>query len=86
MVSSSLEQLMQAASKDPSMALIGSSLTRGTFALMANKNITSVPGLKGKRVAVSQIGDAPYGYLIATLTLPSLDMSILRHLRRSARA
>src|SRR5215813_2797957 len=39
MVNSSLEQLMQAASKDGSLGLIGSSLNRGTFALIANKNI-----------------------------------------------
>src|SRR6266700_5144561 len=37
MVNSSLEQLMQAASKDGSMVLVGSSLNRGVFSLMANK-------------------------------------------------
>jgi ABC-type nitrate/sulfonate/bicarbonate transport system substrate-binding protein len=67
MVNSSLEQLMQAAMKDTSMSLVGSSLNRGTFALMATKDITSVPQLKGKRIAVTQIGDAPYGYVIAIL-------------------
>src|SRR5579872_6862217 len=45
MVNSSLEQLMQAASKDGSMVLIGSSLNRGVFALMAAKNITSIKEL-----------------------------------------
>ena len=72
MVNSSLEQLMQAASKDGSMSLIGSSLNRGTFALMANKSITSVAGLKGKRVAVSQMGDAPYGYIVTILAQAGL--------------
>jgi len=67
MVNSSLEQLMEAASKDGSLVLIGSSLNRGMFALMANKNITNVKALKGKRIAVGQIGDAPYGYLMALL-------------------
>src|SRR3979409_2340238 len=37
MVNSSLEQMMQAAMKDGTFSLIGSSLNRGTFALMANK-------------------------------------------------
>ncbi len=37
MVNSSLEQLMQAASQDGSLVLMGSSLNRGMFALMANK-------------------------------------------------
>ncbi len=67
MVNSSLEQLMQAASKDGSLVLIGSSLNRGMFALMANKDIASVKALKGKRLAIGQVGDAPYGYLVALL-------------------
>ncbi|HVH27824.1 MAG TPA: ABC transporter substrate-binding protein [Vicinamibacterales bacterium] len=73
MVNSSLEQLMQAASKDGSMSLVGSSLNRGTFALMASKEIGSVEALKGKRVAISQVGDAPYGYIIAILSKAGLS-------------
>ncbi len=68
MVNSSLEQLMQAASKDGSLVLVGSSLNRGTFALMADKNITKVEQLKGKKIAVSQVGDGPYGYVVAILS------------------
>jgi len=67
MVNSSLEQLMQAASKDGSMVLTGSSLNRGMFALMAAKDINSIKDLKGKRIAIGQIGDAPYNYLLALL-------------------
>src|SRR4051812_10163791 len=67
MVNSSLEQLMQAASKDGSMVLMGSSLNKGMFALMANKSIPDIKSLKGKRVAVGQVGDAPYGYLVSLL-------------------
>jgi ABC-type nitrate/sulfonate/bicarbonate transport system substrate-binding protein len=67
MVNSSLEQLMQAASKDGSLVLVGSSLNRGVFALMANKNIATIKDLKGKRIAIGQVGDAPYGYLVALL-------------------
>lgn len=68
MVNSSLEQLMQAASKDGSMVLIGSALNRGVFALMAKKDINSIKDLKGKKIAVSQVGDAPYGYLVDLLS------------------
>jgi ABC-type nitrate/sulfonate/bicarbonate transport system substrate-binding protein len=67
MVNSSLEQLMQAASKDGSLVLVGSSLNRGVFALMARKDIQSIKDLKGKRVAIGQVGDAPYGYLVTLL-------------------
>src|ERR1700758_5131986 len=73
MVNSSLEQLMQAASRDGSLVLVGSSLNRGMFALMANKNIPNVKALKGKRIAIGQIGDAPYGYLIALLGKSGLN-------------
>ena len=73
MVNSSLDQLMQAASKDGSLVLVGSALNRGTFALMAAKNIASVKDLRGKRIAVSQVGDAPYGYLLALLSKSGLS-------------
>jgi ABC-type nitrate/sulfonate/bicarbonate transport system substrate-binding protein len=73
LVNSSLEQMMQAASKDGSLALVGSSLNRGTFALLASKGITDVKALKGKKVAISQVGDAPYGYLVAILSKAGLS-------------
>ena len=73
MVNSSLEQMMQAAMKDGSLSLVGSSLNRGTFALMSSKQINDVKGLKGKKVAVSQVGDAPYGYVVAILSKAGLS-------------
>ncbi len=72
LVNSSLEQLMQAASKDGSMVLVGSSLNKGTFALMARKDLASMKDLKGKRIAVGQVGDAPYGYVVALLAKAGL--------------
>ncbi len=72
MVNSSLEQLMQAASKDGSMVLIGSALNRGVFALMARKEINTIQELKGKKIAVGAVGDAPYGYLVDLLSKSGL--------------
>lgn len=72
MVNSSLEQMMQAASKDGSLKIVGSSLNRGTFALLSKKDIKSVEALKGKRIAISQIGDGPYGYVVAILAKAGL--------------
>ncbi len=72
MVNSSLEQLMQAADKDGSFVLFGSSLNRGMFALMAAKDIATIKDLKGKRIAIGQVGDAPYGYLLALLATGGL--------------
>ena len=68
MTNSSMEQALQASSRDPnSLVMMGSTLNKGAFALMAPKTIKSPKELKGKRLAVSQIGDAPYNYTLALL-------------------
>jgi len=66
MTNYTLEQAMQAASKDGSLVAYGSSFKKSLFALMS-KNAASVKDLKGKRIGVSQIGDAPYNYAIGIL-------------------
>src|SRR5678816_3045025 len=69
MTNSSMEQALQASSRDPSaLVSVGSFLNKGAFALMAAKNIGSVKDLKGKRIAVAQVGDAVYNYTIAFLS------------------
>jgi ABC-type nitrate/sulfonate/bicarbonate transport system substrate-binding protein len=72
MTNYTMEQAMQAASKDGSMVLLASSFKKSLFALMANKNIASVKDLKGKRVGISQIGDAPYNYAIGLISKAGL--------------
>jgi ABC-type nitrate/sulfonate/bicarbonate transport system substrate-binding protein len=68
MTNYTLEQAMQAASKDASLVAVGSGYKKGLWALMASKDIGGSPrDLKGKRVGVSQIGDAPYNYTVALL-------------------
>jgi ABC-type nitrate/sulfonate/bicarbonate transport system substrate-binding protein len=62
-----LEQAMLASSKDASLVMIGSPYRKSLFALMAAKDVPSVRGLKGKRLGVSQLGDAPYNYAVALL-------------------
>jgi ABC-type nitrate/sulfonate/bicarbonate transport system substrate-binding protein len=67
MVNHSLEQGMVASARDASFALMGSTSNRGLFALIAQKGINDPKELKGKRIAVGQIGDAPYNYTVALL-------------------
>lgn len=67
MTNYTLEQAMLAASKDGSLVIVGSPMNSGLFALMANKSIASVAGLKGKKIGVTQIGDAPYNFALAIL-------------------
>jgi ABC-type nitrate/sulfonate/bicarbonate transport system substrate-binding protein len=67
-----LEQAMQASSKDASLVAVGSPFKKSLFALMAAKGINSTKELKGKRIGVSQIGDAPYNYTIGLLAKAGL--------------
>src|SRR5688572_7019185 len=54
MTSYSLESAMQATARDGSLVMIGNSLSKAVFAMMARKEIGSLKELKGKRIAVSQ--------------------------------
>ena len=67
-----LEQSMTAAYKDGSLIVLGSPFKKSLFALMAAKNIKRVQDLKGKRIGVSQIGDAPYNYTIGLIAKAGL--------------
>ncbi|HJT86814.1 MAG TPA: ABC transporter substrate-binding protein [Bryobacteraceae bacterium] len=67
MTNYSLEQAMQAAVRDTGFVMVGSSLNKALFALMGRKDLHNVKELKGKRIAVSQLGDAPFNYTIALL-------------------
>jgi ABC-type nitrate/sulfonate/bicarbonate transport system substrate-binding protein len=67
MVNHSLEQAMVASARDASFALVGSASNRGIFALMAQKTFNSPKELKGKRIAIGVVGDAPYNYTVALL-------------------
>jgi ABC-type nitrate/sulfonate/bicarbonate transport system substrate-binding protein len=67
MTNYSLETAMQAMARDGSLVVVGSPLNKATFALMARKDIPNVQALKGKRIGVGQIGDAPSNYAIELL-------------------
>jgi len=67
MTSYSLESAMQAMARDSSLVIVGNSLSKGVFALMARKEFNNVRELKSKRIAVSTIGDPPYNYANALL-------------------
>jgi ABC-type nitrate/sulfonate/bicarbonate transport system substrate-binding protein len=67
MTNYTMEQAMAAASKDGSLEFVASSFKKSLFSLMSKKEITSARELKGKRIGVSQIGDAPYNYAVGLL-------------------
>jgi ABC-type nitrate/sulfonate/bicarbonate transport system substrate-binding protein len=68
MSSYNLESVMQASSRgDAPFTVVGASLNKAYFALMAKKEVGGITDLKGKTFAVSQIGDPPYNYTSAFL-------------------
>jgi ABC-type nitrate/sulfonate/bicarbonate transport system substrate-binding protein len=67
MTNSSMEQALQASSRDGSLVSMGTMLNKGPFSLMAARSFNTVKDLKGKRIAVSMLGDAPYNYTVALL-------------------
>jgi ABC-type nitrate/sulfonate/bicarbonate transport system substrate-binding protein len=68
MSSYNLESVMQASSRgDAPFTVVGASVNKPFFALMSRKDIAKVGDLKGKTIAVSQIGDPPYNYTSAFL-------------------
>jgi ABC-type nitrate/sulfonate/bicarbonate transport system substrate-binding protein len=52
-------------SKDSSLVLLGSYLNKGSFALVAGKNINQISQLAGKRVGVGRVGDPPYHFTLS---------------------
>jgi ABC-type nitrate/sulfonate/bicarbonate transport system substrate-binding protein len=54
-------------SKDASLVLLGSYLNKGSFALVAGKNINQISQLAGRRVGVGRVGDPPYHFTLSLL-------------------
>ncbi|MFO1266920.1 MAG: ABC transporter substrate-binding protein [Rubrivivax sp.] len=67
MVNYGLEQILAASVRDPSLVMMGSSLNKGNFALMARKGISKWEDLKGQRVGVGRLGDTLYVYTLDLL-------------------
>ncbi len=67
-----LEQAMQASLRDGSLVAAGSPFKKSLFALMAAKEIRSLKDLKGKKIAVTALADAPYNYTIGLLSKAGL--------------
>lgn len=62
-----LQQAMQLSPMHSTVVIYGTPLNRWLFALIAQKEITSVPELKNKRVGVTQIGGSTYDYAVRLL-------------------
>jgi len=62
-----VEQILAASARDPAFVMMGSSLNKGSFALMVKPEINTIAELKGKRINVGRLGDPPYFYTVDLL-------------------
>jgi ABC-type nitrate/sulfonate/bicarbonate transport system substrate-binding protein len=62
-----IDPVLNVATKDASFVAMGSSLNKGSFALIANKAIKRGQDLRGKRIGVGRVGDTPYHFTVSML-------------------
>ncbi|MGH7772377.1 MAG: ABC transporter substrate-binding protein [Candidatus Binatia bacterium] len=67
MTSAGADPAILAVSKDSSLEAIGSFMNKGSFALVAAKNLTNIKQLAGKRIGVGRVGDPPYHFTVSLL-------------------
>ncbi len=67
MVNYGIEQILAASVRDPSLVMMGSSLNKGNFAMMAKTGIDKVQDLKGMRLGIGRLGDTLYVYTLDLL-------------------
>lgn len=67
MINYGLGQVLTATAREPSMVIMGSSLNKGSFALVARKGLKSYEDLRGKRIGIGRLGDPLYVYTLKLL-------------------
>lgn len=67
MTNQAIEQALAVAARDPSIAMLGSSLNKGNFALIGQRGMSRVDDLKGKRIGIGRLGDPLYVYTLKLL-------------------
>ena len=60
MTSSGSDPALLAASKDPSLVVLGGFMNKGSFAMVGAKTVTDMRQLGGKKIGVGRVGDPPY--------------------------
>ena len=62
-----IDPAMIASSRDGSLVAMGSSLNKGSFALISGPKFKKVEELKGGKIGVGRVGDTPYHYTVSML-------------------
>lgn len=72
------DSALLAASRDGSLTVVGASLNKGSFGLVAGKQYKDIKELAGKKFAVGRIGDPPYHYTTAMFKEAGVDPSTIQ--------
>jgi ABC-type nitrate/sulfonate/bicarbonate transport system substrate-binding protein len=67
MTSSGSDPALLAASKDPSLVVLGGFMNKGSFAMIGSKTTTNMKQLSGKKIGVGRVGDPPYHMAVSLL-------------------
>lgn len=59
-----IEQILAASVREPSMVIMGSSLNKGNFSMVAHPSIKKFEQLKGKRIGIGRLGDPLYFFCL----------------------
>ena len=67
MTSAGSDPALLAASKDPSLVVLGGFMNKGSFAMIGSKTATDMKALPGKKIGVGRVGDPPYHMAVSLL-------------------
>jgi ABC-type nitrate/sulfonate/bicarbonate transport system substrate-binding protein len=67
MTSAGSDPALLAASKDPSLVVLGGFMNKGSFAMIGSKTATDMKALAGKKIGVGRVGDPPYHMAVSLL-------------------
>jgi ABC-type nitrate/sulfonate/bicarbonate transport system substrate-binding protein len=67
MTSAGSDPALLAASKDPSLVVLGSFMNKGSFAMIGSKTATDMKQVAGKKIGVGRVGDPPYHMAVSLL-------------------
>jgi len=67
MTSAGSDPALLAATKDPSLVVLGGFMNKGSFAMIGSKNAADMKQLTGKKIGIGRVGDPPYHMALALL-------------------
>ena len=67
MTSAGSDPALLAATKDPSLVVLGGFMNKGSFAMIGSKSAADMKQLGGKKIGIGRVGDPPYHMALALL-------------------